>query len=150
MAKAFMSSFGLEPKSIISSVSADGAISAAPAPCAARAAISTPVVSARPAARDAPARIAQPAANTRRAPSRSERRPPSSSKAAEGDDISVEDPREVLGAEAEVRADLGQGHADDRGVHDHHELRERDQGECRPAPGRCGLHERSFRAGCDY
>src|SRR5918993_733139 len=64
MAKAFINSFGLEPKSIISSVSADGAISAAPAPCAARAAISTPVVSASPAASDAPARTGQPAVNT--------------------------------------------------------------------------------------
>src|SRR4051794_41939128 len=84
MAKAFISPFGLEPKSIISSVSADGAISAAPAPCAARAAISTPVVSARPAARDAPARIAQPAVNTRRAPSRAERRAPGQGGAPEG------------------------------------------------------------------
>src|SRR3954464_11534848 len=45
-----MSSFGVEPKSIISSVSAEGAISAAPAPWTARAAISTPLESARPAA----------------------------------------------------------------------------------------------------
>ena len=64
--------------------------------------------------------------------------------AAEGDDVGVEDPREVSGAEAEVRADLGEGDADDRGVHDHHELRERDEAERGPAPRICGLHGCSF------
>jgi hypothetical protein len=73
-----VSSFGFEPKSIISSVRADGAISAAPAPWTARAMISTVVESARPAASDPAARMAQPSAKIRLAPSRSESRPPSS------------------------------------------------------------------------
>ena len=106
MANAFMSSFGLEPKSIISNVSADGAISAAPAPWAARAAISTPVVSASPAASEAPARIAQPAVKTRRGAEQVGEPAAEQQQAAEGDDVGVEDPREVLGAEAEVGADL--------------------------------------------
>jgi hypothetical protein len=67
--------------------------------------------------------------------------------AAEGDDVGVEDPREVAGAEAEIALDLGQGHADDRRVHDHHELRERDDGKGRPAPRVGGLHEVPFCVG---
>jgi hypothetical protein len=70
----------LFPNSSISSVSAEGAISAAPAPCAARAAISTVVVSARPAASEPIAMIDQPAVKVRLAPKRSDRRPPSSSR----------------------------------------------------------------------
>src|ERR687896_475702 len=107
-----MSSFGSCPNSIISSVSALGAISAAPAPWPARAATSKPV--------------GQPAAQEQQA--------------AERDDVGVEYPGQVLWAEAEVRLDLGQGHADDRRVHDDHELCERDDGKGRPAPRICGLH----------
>ena len=50
----------------------------------------------------------------------------------------------LVGREAEVGLDLGQGHADDRRVHDDHELRERDDGKGRPAPRVCGLHESAF------
>jgi len=48
--------------------------------------------------------------------------------AAEGDDVGVEHPREVLGTEAEVGADVGQRDSDDARVHDDHELCERDDG----------------------
>ena len=60
--------------------------------------------------------------------------------AAERDDVGVEHPREVLGAEAEVRADVGQGHADDARVGDDHELCERDDGEA--------VQRRGLTAGC--
>jgi hypothetical protein len=71
-----MSSLGFDPKSIISSVSADGAISAAPAPCTARDAISRVVDSARPAPSDPAASVTQPATNMRLAPKRSDSLPP--------------------------------------------------------------------------
>src|SRR5215204_1511194 len=140
MAKAFISSFGLEPKSIISSVSADGAISAAPTPCAARAAISTPVESARPAPSDPATRTSQPAEKTRFAPNRSDSRPPSSSRPPSATTYALKTQERSSGLEAQIRLDLGQGHADDRRVHDRHELRERDDGERRPAPRIRGLH----------
>jgi hypothetical protein len=61
--------------------------------------------------------------------------------AAEGDHVGVEHPREVPGGEAEVGTDVGQRHADDGRVHDHHQLRTRDDGQGRPAPRiGCGLH----------
>ena len=66
--------------------------------------------------------------------------------AAERDDVGVEDPRQAVRAEAHVGLDLGQGDADDRRVHDHHELRERDDGKSRPAPRMTGWHETPFRA----
>ena len=136
-----MSSFGLEPKSIISSVSAAGAISAEPAPWTARPASSTATSigeagGERAGGQDGPAggedpagaeQVGQPAAEQQQA--------------AEGDDVGVEDPATAVGGEAEVGLDLGQRDADDRGVHDDHELGERDERERRPAPRVCGLHE---------
>ena len=87
--------WGSEPKSIISRVSADGAISAAPAPWTARPAISTPVESARPAASEPAARTAQPAAED--APGAEQVGQPAAEQqqAAEGDDVGVEDPGQV-------------------------------------------------------
>src|SRR3954466_9708357 len=62
------------------SVSAAGAISAAPAPWTALPVSSAGTLVAEPAMTDPTKSVAQPAANTRRAPSRSDRRPPSSSR----------------------------------------------------------------------
>ena len=61
---------------MIESVAGD--TSAAPRPCTARAATSTPIEPASPHASDAREKSATPAMNTRRRPSRSARRPPSS------------------------------------------------------------------------
>ena len=58
--------------------------------------------------------------------------------AAEGDDVRVEHPAQVLGAEAEVGLHLRQGDPDDRRVHDDHELRCGDQTQRQPAPAARG------------
>ena len=55
-----------------------GAMIAPPSPCTARAAMSTPWLSAMPPASEATANSVSPATNTRRRPSRSAARPPSS------------------------------------------------------------------------
>ncbi len=57
--------------------SAAGVMSAAPKPCTAREAISTPSDHARPQRNDATVKITTPISNTRRRPSRSAARPPS-------------------------------------------------------------------------
>ena len=71
--------FRSEPSSnvvvMIDSVAAE--MIAAPTPCTARAAISTPIVFASPHAREAAEKIATPIMNIRRRPSRSAARPPS-------------------------------------------------------------------------
>ncbi len=59
--------------------SAEGMTSAAPSPCAARAAISTPALPARPAAREESVKMTRPARNIRRLPKTSATRPPTSS-----------------------------------------------------------------------
>jgi len=59
-----------------------GAMIAPPRPCAARAAISSVCVSANPPASEASANSTRPEMNTRRRPSRSAARPPSSRKPA--------------------------------------------------------------------
>jgi len=59
-----------------------GAMTAPPRPWTARAAISTPWLSARPPASEATLNSASPATNTRRRPSRSAARPPRSRKPA--------------------------------------------------------------------
>ena len=48
---------------------------------------------------------------------------------AEGDHVGVEHPREVVLVKAQVLLDVGQGDADDRRVHDDHELGQRDDRE---------------------
>ena len=66
--------------SVVTIDSAAGETIAAPRPWAARAAISCPWVDAKPAASEEMATSASPAMNTRRRPSRSAARPPSSRK----------------------------------------------------------------------
>ena len=68
-----------EPSSnvVVMIESVAGEMIAAPSPCTARAAISTPIESARPQASDATAKSAMPIMNMRRRPSRSAARPPS-------------------------------------------------------------------------
>ena len=56
-----------------------GSTSAAPSPCTARAAISTPPLPARPAASEESVKMARPARNTRRLPKTSATRPPTRS-----------------------------------------------------------------------
>lgn len=73
------SSFGLCPKSIISRVMADGAISAPPTPWTARPAISTAALCAAAASTEPTIIVAQPVAKIFRAPNRSESLPPSRS-----------------------------------------------------------------------
>ncbi len=67
-------------KVVVTIDSAAGEMIAAPRPWAARAAINWPSVAAKPAARDAAATSSSPEMNTRRRPSRSAIRPPSSRK----------------------------------------------------------------------
>ena len=67
-------------KVVVTIESAAGEMIAAPRPWAARAAISCPSVEAKPAASEATATSIRPAMNTRRRPSRSAVRPPSSRK----------------------------------------------------------------------
>ena len=50
--------------------------------------------------------------------------------AAEGDEVGVDDPREVRGGKAEVALDRGQGDADDGLVDDGHERRRAQQSQC--------------------
>jgi thioredoxin reductase (NADPH) len=78
--RALVSSVGEEPKVRNSSVSAAGAMSAEPAPWMARPASSTGTLPANPAIREPAARTTQPRLKMRRAPNRSESRPPSSSR----------------------------------------------------------------------
>ena len=67
-------------KVVVRIESAEGSIIAAPAPCARRAAIRTPVLSAKPPIRDEMPISTVPATSTRRRPSRSAARPPKSMK----------------------------------------------------------------------
>jgi hypothetical protein len=53
----------------------------------------------------------------------------------EGDNIGVEDPREIVLGKAEVGLHSWQRDTDDRGVHDHDELRGRDESERPPSFG---------------
>jgi hypothetical protein len=52
--------------------------------------------------------------------------------AAEGDHVGIEHPGKVLLGEAEILLDARQRYADDRRVHDHHELRRRDENQSPP------------------
>ena len=79
-ANALVSSFGEDPKVMNSSVRAAGAISADPAPWTARPASSTGTLPANPAISEPTARTTQPRVKMRRAPNRSESRPPRSSR----------------------------------------------------------------------
>ena len=65
---------------VVMIASVAGEMIAAPSPCTARAAISTPIEPESPQASDATENSATPAMNTRRRPSRSAARPPSSRK----------------------------------------------------------------------
>ena len=67
-------------KVVVTIESAAGEMIAAPRPCTARAAISWASFAAKPPASDAAAKTSRPAMNTRRRPSRSASRPPSSRK----------------------------------------------------------------------
>ena len=64
-------------KLVVSAESAAGAMSAAPMPCASRAATRSPALLASPAASEDTAKTARPVSSRRRRPSRSPKRPPS-------------------------------------------------------------------------
>ena len=101
-ASAFGSSFGLAPKSMNSNVRAEGAISAAPAPWTARPVSSVATLPASPASngaddQDDPAGGEHPARTEHVGELAAEQKQP-----AEGDDVGVEDPGQVLLGEPEV------------------------------------------------
>lgn len=97
-----------------------GATIAAPKPCAARAASSTPPDHANPPTSETSVKRASPAPNTRRRPKRSAARPPEQEEAAKGDAVGAHHPLEVLPGEAQILLHGRQGDVDYKEVeHDH-------------------------------
>ena len=131
--------WGPSEKMVVRSASEDGAASAAPTPCRARAARSIQPSAAKPPTSELTVNTAMPSRKVRRRPSRSPARAPRSRSAAEGEQVGVEHPGELAPGEAEALLDVGQGDVDDGGVEDDHELgREDDEQEHRRA-GEQGL-----------
>ena len=112
----------LPVKTVVSRASEEGAASAAPTPWRARAARSIQPETAKPPKselndEDGDARQERPA------PAEEVSGPgPQEQEAAEGEQVGVEDPRELAAGEAEARLDVGEGDVDDGRVQDHHEL----------------------------
>ena len=121
---------------VIRSESAAGASSAPPSPCSARKATSEPADQAKPLSRELAEKSARPATNMRRLPSRSARRPPSSSVPPKRMAYAVITHWSPVAEKP--RSDLidGQGDVHDCHVENDHELSGDDESECAPAPPR--------------
>src|SRR5215207_7151269 len=128
-------------KSTVTSDSAAGESSAAPRPWTARAATSQPALWASPPASDAAANRIRPATNRRRRPSRSAiDTTAEQQEAAEHEHVRVDDPRQVVRREPELRPDRRQRDVDDRRVEHDDELRGGEQRQRHPLVGAAGRH----------
>jgi hypothetical protein len=78
------------------------------------------------------AKTPRPTMKIVRPTSRSASRPAQEEEAAEGEDVAVDHPGEVVLGDVEVAADRGKRDVHDRGVEHHHELRGREQRERQP------------------
>ena len=120
-------------KVVVTIESAAGEMIAAPRPCAARAAISWPSVEEKPAASEATATSSSPRHEDFAPAEQVGRAAAEQEEAAEGEDVGVDDPGQVLLGEVERVADRRQGDVDDRGVEDDDELGRGQQDQGPPA-----------------
>ena len=130
---------------VVTSDSAAGEMSAAPRPCAARAAMSQTSLWARPPS-EGRGREEDQAGHEQAPPAEQVGQPAAEQEeAAEGQRVGVDDPGQVVLAEVQRAADRGQRDVDDRGVEDDDELRHRQEREGEAL--RAGLLLRGHRGG---
>ena len=115
--------------------SAAGEMIAAPRPCTARDAISTPSDQASPQKKDAIVKTTTPTTKILRRPEQVGRAAAQHQEAAEGDRVGGDHPLQVVLCEMKPAADRRQGDVHDRDVEDGHEEGGADDGERLPAEG---------------
>ena len=111
----------------------DGASTADAAPWRMRPAISMPSVCASPHISEKAAKPCQPEHEELAPPQQVAGPAAQQQEAAEREGVAAHDPLEVLGREAEVGLDRGQGHVHDRDVEDHHQVGDAQDREGLPA-----------------
>ena len=113
---------------------AAGVISAAPAPCAARAPIRTPAVDAKPLTNEALVNMNRPVTSTR-SPGQQIGDPAAQQQSAAGhQQVRGDQPLQVTAAQMQLGTDGRQSGVDDRDVQHHQHLRDQGQRENCPRP----------------